>query len=262
MAKIDAVTCQFDEDDAWIGLQDASEQRRISISVSAVHDALESVLDLGCGNGAITNRLAGSRPLVVGLDVSRRSLAKVAAYRVQALVSALPFRDRSFDAVTAFEVLEHLPCETLRTTVCEMKRVARSYIIISVPYEERLSSGFVKCAHCSTVYHRFGHYTSWSRKRLQNLFCPEFVVESLQAIEGRTAAFGSLPNWMYRAYHLLGDVWTDSGHAYCPTCKRRERLVRHGNAFGNLLGRVIWRAERWALFRKPAWYVVVYRRGV
>lgn len=45
----------------------------------------------------------------------------------------LPFKDKSFDTVTCFEVIEHIPPTDRDIVLKEMERVARDIIIISVP---------------------------------------------------------------------------------------------------------------------------------
>lgn len=74
-------------------------------------------LDLGCGHALLPDWLSGSvRPpdigskFFVGLDFDRSSLLRhrVIKLRVQGAAASLPFRDGSFDLVSANMVVEHL----------------------------------------------------------------------------------------------------------------------------------------------------------
>ena len=101
-----------------------------------------SLLDVGCGEGVVTERLARahSAARVVGLDVGddlllpeweRRSGGNL-EFRAGSAYS-LPFGDGEFELVTALEVLEHLerPAEAL----AEIRRVASRALVLSVPRE-------------------------------------------------------------------------------------------------------------------------------
>lgn len=62
----------------------------------------ESILDLGCGDGQLTLRLAATGARVKGLDLSPEMVAAARARGVNALegsADAMPFADRSLDAV-------------------------------------------------------------------------------------------------------------------------------------------------------------------
>lgn len=48
-------------------------------------------------------------------------------------VTSMPFDDASYDAVCAFQVLEHLPFEISLQAFSEMARVSRKHVIISLP---------------------------------------------------------------------------------------------------------------------------------
>lgn len=69
-------------------------------------------LDLGCGTGLSTLELAAKTNMAVGVDFSRGMLdeakKKNLQYLVNADISTLPFKDRSFDTTAAIGVLRHL----------------------------------------------------------------------------------------------------------------------------------------------------------
>ena len=88
------------------------------------------VLDAGCGQGEpVLSRLA-SAGTGVGLDFSRTQL-ELAAERVPAAplvhgeIGHLPFRKATFDAVTAFHSLIHVPKERDDAVLAEFARVLR-----------------------------------------------------------------------------------------------------------------------------------------
>jgi 2-polyprenyl-3-methyl-5-hydroxy-6-metoxy-1,4-benzoquinol methylase len=102
----------------------------------------KSVLDVGCGEGVLTERWAtqlGSGK-VLGIDLEDPKLQAEWATRRRPNLEfrtlqpgTLPFERDEFDLVAAIEVLEHVPDP--ETTVAEMARVARSHLLVSVPHE-------------------------------------------------------------------------------------------------------------------------------
>ncbi|MGA2352119.1 MAG: methyltransferase domain-containing protein [Terracidiphilus sp.] len=62
----------------------------------------EHILDLGCGDGQLTQRLASNGAIVIGIDVSPEMVAAARSRGIDAHVGSaesLPFADQSFDAV-------------------------------------------------------------------------------------------------------------------------------------------------------------------
>ncbi|NWK54790.1 class I SAM-dependent methyltransferase [Verrucomicrobiaceae bacterium N1E253] len=96
---------------------------------------VESILDVGCGDGSFLRQLIASSPeakRVVGVDiVDPRTLVPEdllnhpVAEWVTAYGHQLPFPDDSFDLVCIARVLHHLPGEFVELTLNEMKRVLK-----------------------------------------------------------------------------------------------------------------------------------------
>jgi glycosyltransferase involved in cell wall biosynthesis/SAM-dependent methyltransferase len=87
------------------------------------------VLDLGCGDGALTEELARRGCDVIGLDASQRAIS-VAQRRlpgkfVVADMCRSPFADGSFDTVIAVESAEWLGEEDVPILMAELFRLAR-----------------------------------------------------------------------------------------------------------------------------------------
>ena len=102
------------------------------------------LLDVGCGTGAMLDRL---RPLghIVGLDMEPLALefCRTRGHRelVRASATALPFADNSFDFVVATDVLEHIPDDAAAAR--EIRRVLApgGSVLITVPAYQSLWSG-------------------------------------------------------------------------------------------------------------------------
>ena len=89
------------------------------------------LLDAGCGQGTpVLSRLSESTT-AVGLDFSHEQLqlatknAPTAALS-QGDMTALPFQDETFDAVTAFHSMIHIPIDKHQQVIDEFARVLRS----------------------------------------------------------------------------------------------------------------------------------------
>jgi ubiquinone/menaquinone biosynthesis C-methylase UbiE len=102
------------------------------ILLGMVPDRADRLLDVACGTGIVTRRLAEARPAlrVTGADLTY-GMARVAAGRLpRAIVLAdgrrLPFPDRTFDAVTSVWLLHLLEtADDVRAVVAECARLLR-----------------------------------------------------------------------------------------------------------------------------------------
>jgi SAM-dependent methyltransferase len=133
--------------------------------------APESVLDVGCGEGVLTEqwaqRLGDGR--VVGTDLDDPKLTAEWATRrrpnlqFEAMpVESLSFADDAFDLVAATEVLEHV--DHPEAAVAEMARVARRWLLVSVPHEPLWRAlNMARGAYLRDLGNTPGHLNHWTR---------------------------------------------------------------------------------------------------
>ena len=98
-----------------------------------------AVLDVGCKSGWLLAHLASTTDagVLVGLDRDATLLPRSSA-RIRSLVgdaTRLPVVERGFDAVTMFEVIEHLPAGTEPAALAEAARALRpgGLLFLSTP---------------------------------------------------------------------------------------------------------------------------------
>ena len=130
-----------------------------------------TVLDVGCGEGVLTRewaeRLDNGR--IVGIDLHDPKLQAEWAtrqrpnleYRAEEATN-LSFADDEFEMACAIEVLEHVPDPG--RTLSEMARVARRWLLVSVPREPlwRILN-MARGAYLRDLGNTPGHVNHWSK---------------------------------------------------------------------------------------------------
>jgi ubiquinone/menaquinone biosynthesis C-methylase UbiE len=113
----------------------AGDLRRETIDLAGITDG-ETILDVGCGTGALTFAARNRAPssAIRGIDASpemidvarRKSKRKKAKILFElAAVESLPFPDREFDVVLSSLMLHHLPADVKRAGLLEVLRVLK-----------------------------------------------------------------------------------------------------------------------------------------
>ena len=134
--------------------------------------APESALDVGCGEGVLTERFAErvERGHVVGIDLDDPALRAEWDKRARPNLEfraydgpELPFRSGEFDIACAIEVLEHVPDPG--RTLAEMVRVARRHVLVSVPREPLWRGlNLLRGAYVRQLGNTPGHVNHWSKR--------------------------------------------------------------------------------------------------
>ncbi|HYZ27920.1 MAG TPA: class I SAM-dependent methyltransferase [Thermoleophilaceae bacterium] len=148
-----------------------------------------SILDVGCGEGVLTeqwaDKLEGGR--IVGIDLDDPKLKAEWAtrrrpnleYRAED-ATRLSFADDEFDMATAIEVLEHVPDP--ERTVSEMARVAKHWLLVSVPREPLWRAlNMARGAYLKDLGNTPGHINHWSKGSFVSMLSRHGSVEQVRS---------------------------------------------------------------------------------
>lgn len=110
----------------------------------------KKILFIGVGDGLVPHLLKqNKRHEVVTLDFDEGLRPDVVGD-----IRKLPFADKTFDLVCAFEVLEHIPWAEALEALTEIKRVCKKSAIISVPHRRTGFELTVKFPFIRTLLNR------------------------------------------------------------------------------------------------------------
>jgi 2-polyprenyl-3-methyl-5-hydroxy-6-metoxy-1,4-benzoquinol methylase len=151
--------------------------------------APESILDVGCGEGVLTeqwaDKLGDGR--IVGIDLDdpklraeweKRRRANL-EYRAEDATN-LSFGDGEFDLAAAIEVLEHVPDP--ERTVSEMARVAKHWLLVSVPREPLWRAlNMARGAYLKDLGNTPGHINHWSKRSFVSMLSRHGTVEEVRS---------------------------------------------------------------------------------
>lgn len=132
------------------------------------------VLDLGCGAGHSFHRLTGRQ--TVGVDVDAAALAGQDRETHVADMRALPFPDRSFDAMLSVHSIEHVP--DAERVLAEVARVLIPGGVAIFVTPNRLT--FARADEIVDPY----HHVEYDPDQLRALLSPAFAAVQLHGIFG------------------------------------------------------------------------------
>lgn len=226
---------------------------RINSTLSAIPNDARSGLEIGFYEFVLTKLLSEKLDLI-SIDLPRPVLDHEAYRLVFSDIQALPFLDRVFDIVVCTEVLEHLSDEILIHGVTELKRVARKYILVSVPYKQRIWNELFQCSNCGASCNNMGHLRFMDEEILKSLFNPWRCLDIQLLGEGP----GYAPDWIYQIAYRYGGlskklIFLES----CPNCGSQQGQMQV-NKLGWFFERFIWRLEAMAP-KRPLWLMAIFQ---
>ncbi len=178
----------------------------------------QTVLDLGAGDGTIAVALAKQGKTVHALEISNEGIEKIKIHAQEAQVSvhtleqdmyqALPFEDRSLDAVIAFQSLNHNTLPNIEKLFAEITRILKHgglFIVKTANFNsfdlEDLGGGLYKDSHggisCTLRFLDKQTYVAQDgpEKGLTHYaFLPEQLTEKIKAL-GYTQIYAEILQW-------------------------------------------------------------------
>ncbi len=153
----------------------------------------KSLLDVGCGTGEMVEILRFLGVDAHGLEISKYLLSLANPKAKQFLkfgnILSLPYKDNSFETVSTYDVLEHIPTEEIKTAVGECNRVTQKLVMHKIFTSE---NWWIKHFHPADISHVSIFNQAWWRKFWQangmkqiNTFFPGFpsFMETLFLLE-------------------------------------------------------------------------------
>src|SRR5271166_2096238 len=195
-------------------------RRKAQLFAALLPAGCRSVLDAGGGTGWATIGLR-QKCHVVTLDSTVESLRHASGNKILGSVDALPCADRSFDLVISSQVLEHLPDDALDKARREMMRVARHYLLVSVPYRESLEAREVRCGVCRMVFHPDYHCRSFAEEDLAKLF-PRWQLAEWHVFGALRRGVGVVAS---RGWRRARDVRPAYVGTLCPGCGNQGHAI-------------------------------------
>ena len=152
-------------------------------------DKAGSVLEVGCGDGAVLAELSarGFGGALSGIEISGSGVEMARSRNIARLKAVetfdgrtIPFGDRSFDLVYCTHVLEHVEHE--RLFLAELARVGR-HVFIEVPLEDTLRVA-------RAVVNDIGHINFYNRVTFRALLEEYFTIDRLQVFDHSREVLG------------------------------------------------------------------------
>jgi hypothetical protein len=153
-------------------LENRENTLRIIETTNLIPDDVNTLADIGCGNGVFGNYLLKAKPNldVLCVDRSETALKYVNTKKLLGDILSIPLEENSYDLVSCLQVLEHIPSAFYEKSLSELARISKKYILIGVPFKEDIRMNDTICPSCGSKFNADLHLRRYSETDIQNLF--------------------------------------------------------------------------------------------
>lgn len=205
----------YEQPSLWGNELTSLERERIQKTIEFIPEDVKSILDIGCGDGRIINRLTDNYTCM-GIDISKEALQHIKCQKKIGSINNIPLPDRSYNLIICCEVLEHLPFMVYEKAITELVRVSNKYILISVPNNESITDNMITCDYCGCKFHNCRHLRSFNPKNMSELI-PDFSLVNLDVILQNQKSYHPIILNIAKKMKLIEPI-TFPDHGLCPQC--------------------------------------------
>ena len=162
----------------------------------------KKVLDIGAWTGPFESLIYDVVHEITAVDIEEKALKVLKknmprVNTVRAVSHRLPFPDKSFDVVTFFDVIEHIPVGYELATILEINRVLKKggYLFLATPHANVLSKLF------DPAYWLAGHRHYTDKVLVSSLTDASFRVEKVLHCGSFFSSFYALSFYFFK--HIL-----------------------------------------------------------
>jgi len=259
--KLDTQTELYENPEMFGKKRPETVLQRARLTVSAVPSDVQTILEIGAGDGLLITALRDKGYDPVALDISRSALKYIKGDKlVQGNGDSLPFFSNTFDLVLACEVLEHLPVSLYKNVLQEIERVAKKHILVTVPYQEKLEWSYARCPACGSIFNGAYHVRSFDKNNMKSLFkqCDCLILRDIVNVfhPDRTFALE-----LFIRHKLAVEYLYFSPSSKCPLCLLPVDKKPKRSWIGWIAAVMRYCYRKVFTKQSPLWYLAVYEKG-
>jgi len=221
--------------------------------------------EFGCGNCYITNFVYTNLKNNYGninfhvSDISKVGLSYCDHQFTKTVVTEekMSFFNlyNSMDVVTSFEVFEHLNTDLQSFYLKELLNISKEYILIGVPYQERLEKRNIVCKSCGYDGHIYGHLRSYDIDKFSSLFSG-----SAKLLDYKLCGATEI-DFPLRNYKIAKKLKYKILNFTCPNCVHVQKHTSYFNRIKNkILGTFLLNKIFYKTQTHPFWIVGIFKK--